>query len=340
MVKISVEKTRFEEHVCEIRTSPSPRCYLCQSEGRILYQGLRDRLFSAPGEWTLKECQNAECGLVWLDPVPLPEDIGKAYAHYYTHGTPEKRIQGYFSRVVNGIVRRVLVTVKERHPIASMYLGGMKPGRLLEVGCGEGTFLNRLRHRGWDVDGVDFDAKAVKRAEEAYGIRVHMGDLESAAFPEACFDAVVMNHVIEHVYDPVALLRECRRILRPGGRLVVVTPNVQSWGHGRFGQFWRGLEPPRHIHLFSRPSLLRCAQEAGYDKRKVVTTAINASVILRGSLDILHHGKHDMLSGSGPGVVVRSFGFQLWERTVMIANPDKGEELVLVCSKWGPEENA
>lgn len=333
MGKISVGKTHFEEHVCEIRTSPRPRCYLCQSEGRILYQGLRDRLFSAPGDWTLKECQNTDCGLVWLDPIPLPEDIGKAYAHYYTHGMPEKRMQGYLSRVVNGLIRRVLVAMKERHPIASMYLGDLKPGRLLEVGCGEGTFLNKLRQHGWSVDGVDLDSKAVEQAEKTYGICVHAGDLESAGFPEACFDAVVMNHVIEHVFDPVALLRECRRVLKPGGRLVVVTPNIRSWGHGRFGQFWRGLEPPRHIHLFTCSAFSRCAQDADFDKHQVVTTAINASVILRGSLDILQHGKHDMLAGSGAGAVLRSFGFQLWEHAAMIAKPDRGEELVLLCSK-------
>lgn len=68
-----------------IRTRPYPNCYLCSTLGKPLYQGLKDCLFGAAGEWNLKKCPNPECGLVWLDPMPIEEDIHKAYQNYYTH---------------------------------------------------------------------------------------------------------------------------------------------------------------------------------------------------------------------------------------------------------------
>jgi hypothetical protein len=68
---------------------PCPNCYLCGTGGEPLYEGLKDRLFNAPGEWNLKRCPNPECGLLWLDPMPLEEDIGMAYETYFTHAAPE-----------------------------------------------------------------------------------------------------------------------------------------------------------------------------------------------------------------------------------------------------------
>ena len=69
----------------EIRTYLCPDCALCGVKGEPLYQDLKDRLFGVPGKWNLKKCPNPDCGLIWLDPMPLEEDIGKAYIRYYTH---------------------------------------------------------------------------------------------------------------------------------------------------------------------------------------------------------------------------------------------------------------
>jgi hypothetical protein len=69
----------------QIRTRPQPRCFLCGGDGAVAHAAQRDRLFSAPGEWTLKRCTRPGCDLLWLDPMPVEEDLGKAYAGYYTH---------------------------------------------------------------------------------------------------------------------------------------------------------------------------------------------------------------------------------------------------------------
>jgi len=75
----------------EIGTVAAPRCLLCGEAGKPLYRGLRDRLFAAPGTWALAQCPQPACGLLWLDPAPLPEDVHKAYESYYTHAAPRAR---------------------------------------------------------------------------------------------------------------------------------------------------------------------------------------------------------------------------------------------------------
>ena len=111
-----------------------------------------------------------------------------------------------------------------------MYLETITPGRLLDVGCGNGQRLSQLQTLGWDVEGQEIDPKAVMNAQRNYGIKIHLGNLHDIAFSSSTFDAIIMGHVIEHLIDPLAILTECHRILKPGGILVITTPNVESFG--------------------------------------------------------------------------------------------------------------
>lgn len=326
----------------EIRTRPRPDCYLCGTQGNPLYQGLKDRLFGAPGEWNLKRCLNPECGLVWLDPMPSEEDIGKAYAAYYTHQEDSNDEQennlGIFLRLSLHRVFNLLLYATpfqhERKQRELMYLNEMTPGRLLEVGCGNGRRLVQMRARGWEVEGQEVDPKAAAHALIAHGITVHLGPLEDMSFPNDSFDAVIMNHVIEHVHDPVALLAECYRIMKPGGLLVAVTPNVESYGHKRFGACWRGLEPPRHLHLFSVGAIMACAKKAGFRSVETWTTPVNAASIYLGSRDIQVIGKHK--NGSKHQSLARlaqAAVFKLEEFFLSRWRSGIGEEIVLKVVK-------
>ena len=285
----------------DIRTYPLPNCYLCGVQGLTLYSSLKDRLFLSPGEWNLKHCPNPGCGLMWLDPMPSKEDIGKAYAAYYTSQNNNANEQGNRLRIflilnlrrLYKLLLRATTLHRERRRRTLMYLDEMTPGRLLDVGCGNGSWCVYMRARGWDVTGQEIDPKAVASAP-AHLSQVHLGTLGSAAFPTDSFDAVVMNHVLEHVHEPVALLAECYRIARPGGLLIVTTPNSESYGHKHFGACWRGLEPPRHLHLFSVGSLKACAMKAGFRVVEIFTTSFNAAGIYLESRYIQMSGKQKM----------------------------------------------
>jgi 2-polyprenyl-3-methyl-5-hydroxy-6-metoxy-1,4-benzoquinol methylase len=332
----------------EIRTYSCPKCYLCGNEGKLLYESLKDRLFGAPGEWNLKKCTNPECGLVWLDPMPVEEDIGKAYQNYYTHNDKpqhDKYLQTTsFIRLLLQIVYRTVTTIPsyilgikaEQFQLSRMYLNKVKPCRLLEIGCGSSEFLSHMQIAGWEVEGIDFDAKAVENLREKYGINIHLGSLESVQYPDNSFDAIAMNHVIEHIPNPVALLQECYRILKPGGYLVAVTPNINSWGHQKFGANWRGLETPRHIHIFSQTTLRESANKSGFKKIETWTVASRSLSIFNGSFDIQKFGYHSMNKPDNQLHILKSLIFCYTEYIllkILKINHELGEEVVLFAQK-------
>lgn len=192
-------------------------------------------------------------------------------------------------------------------------------GCLLDVGCGNGWFLDRMRQLGWEVMGVQHDGDAVSVAKERFGLEVFQGSLEEARFPDGCFDTVTMNHVIEHVIDPVRLLKECRRVMKTGGKLVVATPNIKSLGCRVFDEHWRGLEVPRHLHLFSPQSLRACAEHASLEIRVMRTSARSASWMFAASSSIRRYG---LLRGGPPGDCCRGCrGWPSWLRSTGLRGP-------------------
>jgi SAM-dependent methyltransferase len=139
-------------------------------------------------------------------------------------------------------------------------LDPIKPGRVLDIGFGDGGFLHYAKALGWQAVGTDFDPKVVEQAR-ARGLDVHQGTLGDVP---GTFDAITLCHVIEHLNDPVATLKECFARLNPGGFIWIETPSIDALGLKRFGSAWRGLEPPRHLVLFNRQSLREALAGAGF----------------------------------------------------------------------------
>jgi SAM-dependent methyltransferase len=270
-----------------LRTSPQPRCLLCGSAGNLLHAAVVDHYFHVPGSWTLRRCRDPRCGLVWQDPMVIAEDIGRAYDSYYTSAQPDESDAGRgFGATFYRLDRwstALLRLQAERRRHAASYLDDLTPGTLLDVGCGSGAYAAAMQSRGWSVRGTEFDPLAAETARKTHGIPVDVGDLAGIAYPECAFDAITARHVIEHVQEPIVFLSECWRILRPGGRLVVVTPNVDSLGHRHFVERWRGLEQPRHLFLYSTVSLRALFGRVGVDPAEVFTSAQGSDYALRSS---------------------------------------------------------
>jgi len=264
------------------------RCPLCGcADRRALHGDLTDRVFfCAPGRWSLYRCDG--CEGAYLDPRPTWESIARAYSSYYTH-EPEgesdatrtvfeclKRAayNGYLNAQYNFSLRPAISwsrwavaavpSIRLKRDLMARHLRLERRGaRLLDIGCGNGAFVRAARGWGWGAEGLDPDpsAAAVGRAR---GLPITVGSLPKIGYPEASFAAVTMSHSIEHLHDPLAGLREVRRVLQPGGTVWINTPNLSSSGHKIFGADWRGLEPPRHLVLFTAPTLISTLSRAGF----------------------------------------------------------------------------
>lgn len=302
----------------EIRSQPCPNCYLCGATGEPLYDGLTDRLFDAPGQWNLKRCSDSNCGLLWLDPMPLEEDIGIAYRTYFTHAAPEDapppppprrrmRAAEFFRSAYRAwrfnygdgagkpfrwlLALPILLSRIECDglDIPLRYLAATPRGRMLDVGCGDGSIVKLAQDLGWHAEGVDVDPGAIEAAQRK-GLSVRLGTLAGQRYPDGSFDLVLMSHVIEHVHDPLAALSEIRRVLKPGGTMVCLTPNAGSWGHCHFGRSWVHLDPPRHLRIFNGANLRTLAKRAGFTHATVSSTLRTTPFVFVESRLIDHSG--------------------------------------------------
>jgi 2-polyprenyl-3-methyl-5-hydroxy-6-metoxy-1,4-benzoquinol methylase len=161
--------------------------------------------------------------------------------------------------------------------------------RVLDVGCSSGYLAEPLSRRGNAVVGLELDPAAARLAEQ-WCERVLVGDLETMELPleEASFDVAVCGDIVEHLRDPTAALARLRPLLRPGGRLVVSTPNIANWAirlsllAGRWQYTERGILDRTHTHLFTRRSLVEAIERAGY-----AVTTVDWSVPVPGNNDRL-----------------------------------------------------
>ncbi len=218
------------------------------------------RLCARPGPrplWRVKGCTVSHCpacGFWQVDPRPSPEDLAQLYgADYFDHG-----------KYVDDLAWRL----EQKRRMAWMIRCGIAPGaRVLEAGCGAGHGLGPLKTR-YAMWGQDISPQAIAQAKQAHpelAGRLQAGPLEEADFPAASFDAVVMWDVIEHLWDPPAALQTVARLLRPGGRLCLSTPDAGSAMARLAGRRWAFMTPPEHLGFFSRQSMARLLNSAGLE---------------------------------------------------------------------------
>jgi SAM-dependent methyltransferase len=230
-------------------------CALCGADdARAIFSG-PDRDLPADGErYTVRQCRR--CGLVYLSPRPDgPDEIARIYPEEY---------HAYVRRHTGArAALRELAWLPELREIAAMT---RSDSPILELGCATGEFLARLRRHGrTTLQGVEFNPRAAELARARHGLPVVAGELTDARLPGGSFEVVVMRHMLEHTGDPVGLLREVRRLLKPGGAAIFTIPNVDSAGVRLFRHNWYGWAVPRHFYGFPRRTLDPLLRRAGLE---------------------------------------------------------------------------
>lgn len=330
-----------------------PNCPIDGALGTVQYAEVRDAFFGTQGRWTYR--QHIQTGHLWLDPRPADQSISGLYANYYTHSGEPLAAAGVWNqamalalstklgypmpvkpRMLAKLVS-VLPTVGAAAELEVMRIQASETGRLLDVGCGGGAFLRRMRKAGWTVTGTEPDAKAAARLAAQEGFPVYYSLIDMVQAREQHFDVIVLSHVIEHLPDPIHTLTQLRSLLNADGRLLLTTPNALSLGSRIFGASWRGLEPPRHFNVFSPASLRQALELAGFHIKR-----INTDVRLARGIWYLSYlariGECDLESARGPGrrlLKLAGYAFQLFEAVAVKLRPSLGEEIFCVATAAG-----
>ncbi|MBN1661684.1 MAG: class I SAM-dependent methyltransferase [Anaerolineae bacterium] len=232
----------------------STSCHSCGADdASFLFEGW-DRLHGQPGRFRVVGCR--QCGLIYLNPRPTPAEIGRYYPQdYRPYIAPvraaSKRVTRWDARY--GLYKRLRV-VSARQP----------GGRLLDVGCATGDFLAFAHEHGWETHGVELVESAAAYCRDILGLHVVTGDLLDAAYPDDHFDVITLWNVFEHLYAPAATLHELKRIVKPGGWLVMAVPNPDSLDAHLFGPAWAGYDVPRHLYTFPTRVLHQLLSREGF----------------------------------------------------------------------------
>jgi SAM-dependent methyltransferase len=234
-----------------VAETESLECVDCQLCGSASYDVV---LRAADSAFCVVQCQ--QCLLHFTNPRPTRKAIGQFYPPHY----PPHSGKAHYQR-----------PLRSWYPLDWLRTQSMKCAspRLLDFGCGAGHFLAAMDRAGWEVAGLDVSQTAVDAIRDELGLPSFAGSLPHEACEPASFDCITMWHSLEHVYQPLQILDEARRLLVPGGKLIVAVPNFASWSRRRFGSDWFGLDLPRHLTHFERDTLTELLEIAGLSVREV-----------------------------------------------------------------------
>jgi 2-polyprenyl-3-methyl-5-hydroxy-6-metoxy-1,4-benzoquinol methylase len=229
----------------------APPCNLCGSTIRV---PLKDRKLAH-----LKKCP--ACQLVSVRSFPEREVLEDLYSEEYFRSA-NSELSGYddYERdryCIQKTADRRLDVIERNH---------VRRGRLLDVGCALGFFVEAAQRRGWDAEGIDISAHAVEYATGKLGVKARAGTLDSAGFEPDSFDVLTMWDVVEHFTDPLGQLKYCHSLIREEGLVAISTPDVGSAVAKVTGPRWMGYKlAQEHLYYFSRDTIGAMLDKAGFD---------------------------------------------------------------------------
>jgi 2-polyprenyl-3-methyl-5-hydroxy-6-metoxy-1,4-benzoquinol methylase len=230
------------------------RCCICDTNCEIpLAVGEDFEYRTSPDTFLAVQCKR--CSLVYLNPRPTLGDLDQIYPPNY-HAYE-------FSQESFGFVYRVRQRLEAKRLLS--YCKGLRSGaKIVDIGAGDGFHLELLQKfgdRSWQLEGVEPSERAVLAARNK-GLQVHQGTVQEVNLAQGSYDLALMIATIEHVDDPAAVLRSVRSLLKPGGRIVIITDNTDTLDFKLSkARHWGGYHFPRHWNLFNRNTMRNLARK-------------------------------------------------------------------------------
>jgi SAM-dependent methyltransferase len=260
-------------------------CIVCASRELEFLFRTWDRHYGIEGEYELGRCR--QCGFIFLDPMLSEQQLEKLYPSGYYSYQPVLAHKSWFRKIAKRLFRMPIPTHDPAFPT---------PGTLLDLGCGSGEYLLKMRERGWRVFGVEPNRAAAIAGQKA-GLEIFHGTLTQARLPSEFFDYVRANHSLEHMPNPHQILAEISRILRPDGKLFVGVPNSASVLFRLFKQYWWHLCAPVHVCGYSLRTLRLILSRHGFRVTKTYFSSNYVSVL--GSIQIFANRKKRVPADQG-----------------------------------------
>lgn len=292
-----------------------PLCPSCQSNQRSnqVYER-RDNDLLMPDVWRIVECH--DCQTLWLEARPDDVSLSKAYDNYYTHEADQENLNEQKSnsliwKLIYGYLNKrfgmkyksayslgyILFTLIEPWRLKLDYYGRHltyknvgQPGKLLDIGCGNGSFVQRAKDMGWQAQGCEIDPKAIKTCH-ALGLNVLQGNAFHPELKPNSFDVITLSHVIEHVADQKSLLSRIYELLKPDGVLWLAAPNPNSIGLKIFQANWSEFHPPCHLSIPSIKILENMLKDCNFSQIEKLRRGAHAKRVWRPSIRIAKNEK-------------------------------------------------
>ncbi len=235
------------------------KCPICKAKQTEEFLQLKD-YFLTQEDFSIVKCKT--CGFRFTNPIPTEEAIGGYYNsdEYISHSNAKKGlINSIYQIVRNYSIDKKVKLVKDYK----------LQGKVLDIGCGTGEFLNALSKNGFDTKGIEPNESARNQAIKNYNLIVNE-EREICNFQSGSFDIITMWHVLEHVYRLEDRMEQIKNMINPGGFLLVAVPNPDSWDAKKYNKYWAAYDVPRHLYHFGQTDIVNLFDRFSFELIKTV----------------------------------------------------------------------
>ncbi len=223
-------------------------CPICSSQKQMDHIRTKD-YFLSQELFEIRKC--GDCGFKFTNPRPTKNHIESYYQSedYISHSNKSRGLFAIFYQLARKInlVSKYSILSKHSHI-----------GKALDIGSGTGHFLNYLRKKNWEVQGIEPDEKAANFARDNFNLQIDK-EGKLAELANGSFDLITLWHVLEHVYDLNSRFAELKRLVDPKGLIILALPNPDSFDAKYYKKFWAAYDVPRHLYHFTKDDIKRLA---------------------------------------------------------------------------------